>query len=159
MSLDAPIPDDELARIAARRIQKGQAMVRADHTRFSTVTISIPFKHLVPDNQKYGVLVQKGRPRMLLRPQYRAAKDCIQHIARKAMNGARLAMEDVELHARLWMPDARRRDASNYSKLCHDSLQGAVFEDDTQIKCCTWENMGIDRENPRCEITVTRRAA
>lgn len=121
----------------------------------SAVTVTIPFATLKPDNAKYGVI----RGRMLLRAEYRAAKDTIQHIARRAMNRAQPFEGEVELHARLYVPDRRRRDAQNYSKLCCDSLQGSVYLDDTQIKKATWEHCGIDRENPRVEITVRRRVA
>jgi crossover junction endodeoxyribonuclease RusA len=122
---------------------------------FARVTITIPWEHLVPDNAKYGVM----RGRMLLRADYRAAKDTIQHIARRAMKDTLIAEGDVILHAKLYMPDARRRDATNYAKLVQDSIQDAVYTDDTQIKVATWENAGLDRANPRCEVTITRRAA
>lgn len=121
---------------------------------FKGVTLTIPFKYLKPDNQKYGVI----RGRMLLRAEYRAAKDTIQHIARRAMQDAGPTEGTVALHAKLYMPDARRRDATNYAKLLNDSMQGAVYLDDTQIKSATYENAGIDRENPRCEITITPRS-
>lgn len=118
------------------------------------VRIVIPFKHLVRDNGKYGVM----RGRMLLRPEYRQAKDTIEHIARRAILGSQPTLAPVALHARMYMPDARRRDATNYAKLVHDSLQGTVYVDDTQIRIATWENCGIDRENPRCEVTVREAA-
>lgn len=137
----------------AKRSSSSNRLVR--RAPFKGVTLTIPFKHLRPDNAKYGVI----RGRMLLRAEYREAKDTIQAIARRAMKDIETTAATVELHARLWMPDARKRDATNYVKLVHDSLQGAVFHDDTQIKRATWENAGIDRENPRCEITITPRAA
>ena len=121
----------------------------------SAVRVTIPWQYLQADNAKYGVI----RGRMLLRAEYRAAKDTIGHIARAAMRGKPQLMGDLEWEAKLFMPDARRRDATNYAKLTQDSLQGVVYADDTQIKRAIWENAGIDRENPRCEIVVRAREA
>jgi Holliday junction resolvase RusA-like endonuclease len=114
------------------------------------VKVTIPWKYMVPDNQKYGVI----RGRMLLQADYRAAKDTIGHIARRAMEGRPMLGGDLVWEAMLWMPDKRRRDATNYAKICQDSLEHIVYEDDTQIKRATWINAGIDRDAPRCEITV-----
>jgi len=127
--------------------------------RLTEVVISVPFAHLVPDNQKYAATSRGGKARLFLTAEYREAKEYIRLLARRAMQGQQMSDEDVTLYAQLYMPDARRRDATNYAKLFQDSLQSAVYADDTQIKKATWENMGIDRESPRCDITVTRRAA
>jgi Holliday junction resolvase RusA-like endonuclease len=61
----------------------------------------------------------------------------------------------VELVARCWFPDNRKRDASNLAKMLGDSLSGIVLEDDSQIHIETYQRMGIDKANPRVEITVT----
>lgn len=143
------------ARASDQRAKRSTTSNRLRRSAFRGLTITIPFKHLRPDNAKYGVM----RGRMLLRPEYRQAKDTIQAIARRAMQNQEATVGAVQLHARLYMPDARRRDATNYVKLVHDSLQGAVYADDTQITSATWENAGIDRDNPRCEITISPRAA
>jgi Holliday junction resolvase RusA-like endonuclease len=140
--------------VETRDAQKAKRSTASNRLRgFHAVTLTIPWKFLVADNAKYGVI----RGRMLLRAEYRAAKDTIQHIARRAMLETQMAEGDVTLHAKLYMPDARRRDATNYAKLVQDSLQGAVYADDTQIKVATWEHCGIDRDNPRCEIAVSPR--
>lgn len=128
---------------------RGSDFVASQATQHS-VQLSIPWQYLVPDNAKYGVI--KGR--MLLRAPYRAAKDTIQHIARRAMQGRPMLEGDLIWEAKLYMPDARRRDATNYAKLCQDSCQGSIYADDTQIKQATWINAGICRENPRCDIRV-----
>ena len=61
---------------------------------FTGVTLTIPFKYCVSDNDR--VMIQHRQRRIVLRPEYRAAKDTIQHIARKAMNGAAPTEEAVE---------------------------------------------------------------
>jgi Holliday junction resolvase RusA-like endonuclease len=145
------------ANLEARQKEKRSTRSNrlAEKRPFTSLTLSIPWKYLVADNAKYGVL----RGRMLLRPQYRASKDTIQAIARRAMSDTQPCLAHVTLHAKLYVPDLRRRDATNYAKLIQDSLQGAVYTDDTQIKRATWEHCGIDRENPRCDVTITTQEA
>jgi Holliday junction resolvase RusA-like endonuclease len=156
MTIEEKIKAGRAANIAARAKEKRSSRSNwlLDGKKFSGVTITIPWKYLVPDNAKYGVL----RGRMLLKPQYRASKDTIQAIARRAMLGTIPCTANVALHARLYVPDNRRRDATNYAKLVQDSLQGAVYTDDTQIKRATWEHCGLDKENPRAEVTITELA-
>lgn len=143
------IPREKLEAVRQENIRQREAGASHD---VSLVALSIPWAHLVPDNQKYGVI----RGRMLLTAKYRAAKDCIQHIARRAMQQRPMLEGTLIWEAKLYMPDARRRDATNYAKLTQDSLQGVVYADDTQITRATWINAGIDRDNPRCDITVRR---
>lgn len=182
MTLDARPSDEELLRLAsARTVQeqgarsdtapsaqqlvgkKSSRMVMpakgrmAERPAFSSVQIVVPFKHLVSDNRKF--MTMKGTYRLISRPEYRQAKDTIQHIARRAMQGKEAAATDVEINVTLWVPDNRRRDTTNFAKLIQDSMEGYVYLNDTQIKKATYENAGIDRENPRVEITVTKRSA
>jgi Holliday junction resolvase RusA-like endonuclease len=146
MTLDPRPSDADLLALAAKRSEKRPPSAE--------VRVVIPYEHLVPDNQKYAATVQKGKARLFLSGDYREAKDTIGHIARRAMDGR--APYDCSLvwHAKLFVPDNRRRDATNYAKLTQDSLQGSVYLDDTQIKKATWEHCGVDRENPRVEITI-----
>lgn len=54
-----------------------------------------------------------------------------------------------------WMPDARRRDVDNLCKAPLDALGHAgVYEDDSQIQMLMIRKAGIDRENPRIEVTL-----
>lgn len=155
-SLAQKIAAGRQANLEARQKEKRSTRSsRIAEKPFTALTLSIPWKYLVPDNAKYGVL----RGRMLLKPEYRAAKDTIQAIARRAMLDTQPCLAHVTLHAKLYVPDLRRRDATNYAKLVQDSLQGAVYTDDTQIKRSTWEHCGVDRENPRCDVTITTQEA
>jgi Holliday junction resolvase RusA-like endonuclease len=60
----------------------------------------------------------------------------------------------VSLEARFWRPDNRRRDVGNYMKLVEDALTGLVYDDDGQIQTWAISDEGIDRADPRVEITV-----
>lgn len=54
-----------------------------------------------------------------------------------------------------WMPDARRRDIDNLNKAALDAMQAArVFEDDSQVVDLRIRRAGMDRANPRLEITL-----
>lgn len=123
---------------------------------FRGVTITVPFKYCVSDNDR--VMIQHRQRRIVLSPEYRAAKDTIQHIARKAMNGAPPAEEAVEWSAVVHFPN-NRRDLQNASKLLCDSCSGVVYRDDKQIKRASWEWGENDKENPRIVITISPRAA
>lgn len=63
---------------------------------------------------------------------------------------------DIALSARAYFPDARKRDAGNYRKLITDALSGIAYTDDSQLARETWERAGIDRDNPRVDLTITR---
>lgn len=59
------------------------------------------------------------------------------------------------LKLRFFWPDKRRRDYDNYEKITLDILKGILVEDDScwhiKEKCSI--TGGIDKENPRVEIT------
>lgn len=62
----------------------------------------------------------------------------------------------VEISISAWLPDNRRRDADNLFKAPLDALVAAgVLDDDSQIVALSIRKAGIDRENPRLEVTVT----
>lgn len=53
------------------------------------------------------------------------------------------------------MPDRRRRDLDNLLKAANDAMQAArLFEDDSQIVELSIRNAGVDKANPRLEVTL-----
>lgn len=112
--------------------------------------IEIPYALVVPDNRRLTVL----RGKALLSPRYRQAKEKLTWWLRSQYRGAQLHTGPVQIHARAFFPDARRRDAGNGRKLVTDAMEGIVYLDDTQIWKETWERMGIDRTNPRLEVVI-----
>jgi len=60
---------------------------------------------------------------------------------------------DCELDITLFFGDKRRRDVDNFNKLVLDSLQGIVFEDDSQIQKLTITK-NYCKENPRVEVII-----
>lgn len=62
----------------------------------------------------------------------------------------------VEVAIAAWLPDNRRRDADNLFKAPLDALVHAgVIDDDAQILALSIRKAGVDRGNPRLEVTVT----
>lgn len=62
--------------------------------------------------------------------------------------------EKVVCEVRVWWPDKRRRDMNNLAKLTCDTIQEAgLVEDD---KLLLWREMdfGVDKGNPRMELTL-----
>lgn len=60
----------------------------------------------------------------------------------------------VRIHARLYFPDLRVRDAGNYRKFLTDALSGIAYADDSDVWSETWVRAGVDRQNPRVELLV-----
>lgn len=63
--------------------------------------------------------------------------------------------QKVRLSIEAVMPDNRRRDLDNLLKAANDAMQAArVFEDDSQIVDLRIRNAGMDRDNPRLDVTL-----
>ena len=61
----------------------------------------------------------------------------------------------IEMYAKLYFGDKRKRDIDNYNKLLLDSMSGIVYIDDKQIEKLTVEKL-YDKENPRIEVEIKR---
>lgn len=149
----APNPVETRDAQKQKRSSRSNRLARVEP--FTGVEIVVPFKYCLSDNER--VMIQRQQRRIVLRPEYRAAKDTIQHIARKAMNGAAPTEEAVEWRAVVHFPN-NRRDLQNASKLLCDSCSGVVYRDDKQIKRASWEWAENDPENPRIVIHITPRS-
>ena len=60
---------------------------------------------------------------------------------------------DCEMKMDLFFKDKRKHDIDNFGKICIDSLQKIVYNDDSQIQKLTTEKY-IDKLNPRIEIFI-----
>lgn len=94
------------------------------------------------------------RGRMLISAKgrdYREASVMAARVARLVPYGA----GQIAVTIAAYLPDARRRDADNLLKAPLDALAHAgIYADDSQIRKLTIELCGIDRANPRLEITL-----
>ncbi len=111
--------------------------------------IVLPWEGLVPDNRRF--IGGKGH---ILTKRYRAGKELCYTLAMTQVR-QRPAHPDgaIWMHLDFFMPDKRRRDPNNLLKGIADALEGVVYTDDKQITKLSWENMGLDRDQPRVEIS------
>ena len=114
--------------------------------------IVLPWQSLRPDNHRLMPVVRGKRAFLITAPEYRAAKREAE-LRMAAQWRGRMLEGDVSLHAVLWVPDKRKRDVTNYSKLLQDAMTGIVFADDAQVVRALWEKK-LDRDNPRVELTL-----
>lgn len=113
--------------------------------------LTLPWAVVRHDNHR--LIPSRNRRGLIASPEYREGKQAARLLLgaqwrSKPLNGA------VQVFGRVWMPDRRKRDAGNYRKCLTDAMSGICYDDDAQIWRETWERAGIDRENPRIEITV-----
>ena len=116
--------------------------------------VVLPWDAVLHDNHRF-IAIRRGRgARLIASPEYREKKKlaearlCAQWHHTPKLEG------ELKLHADCYFPDRRRRDAGNYRKLITDCLSGIAYADDSQLVSETWERAGLDRENPRIEITL-----
>lgn len=114
-----------------------------------TVSIVLPWKVLVADNARHGVI----RGRILLTSRYREALAAASMLAMTQWKAPSLKTS-VALTVTLYEPDKRRRDIGNYTKLIADALTRVAFVDDSQIDELRLTRGRLDRVNPRAEIEV-----
>lgn len=117
--------------------------------------VTLPWKCLVPDNQRHDVLRVKGGGRRIgLTDKYRRALGAASLLASHQW-GQRPTMRDkVCVTITLYEPDKRRRDVSNYLKMAMDALVRVCFVDDSQIDKLTVIRGELSRVNPRAEIEI-----
>lgn len=124
------------------------------------VTLTLPWSLLLPDNHRLMPVVRKINGRatatLITAPEYRTAKSAAAASIAQQWGFHNVPWTGpVQLHALLWFPDARKRDAGNYRKMLGDALTGVAVEDDSQIHRETWERAGLDRTNPRVVIELS----
>ena len=127
------------------------------------IRFTLPWSALISDNRKYGAATgRKGPtsfPRLVLTPEYRAAK----HKARsEAINAMRLELiqfpalaRPLSLEAKVFVPDSRIHDVCNFAKCAHDAMEGVIFKTDSWLHDVRWIRAGIDVDQPRAELTIT----
>lgn len=120
--------------------------------RWRGQVITLPWAAVRHDNHR--LIPAKGRRGLISSSDYRSAKQTAKLLLAAQWRGKAL-LGAVRLHAKVWMPDLRKRDAGNYRKFVTDSATGICYADDAQLWIETWERAGIDRQNPRIEITLS----
>lgn len=138
---------------AERRIAElyGEEPHAPEPERPSVFRITLPWDMLVTDNVKHANYSGKED-----HVRYSRARDAVKAYGRLAAGlAAPIFTTPVQLTALVWVPDRRKRDVKNFSKVVEDSLEGAAYLNDAQVKRSTWEEAGMDAKYPRAEIEVT----
>jgi len=72
-----------------------------------------------------------------------------------ALTGVRFGSAKVRVSIDAWLPDNRRRDVDNLLKAPLDALcHAGVYDDDSQIVELSIRRAGLDKANPRLEVTL-----
>jgi len=72
-----------------------------------------------------------------------------------AVGKARFGSSKVRVRIEAWLPDNRRRDVDNLLKAPLDALcHAGIYDDDSQIVELSIRRAGLDKANPRLEITL-----
>ena len=116
--------------------------------------ITIPWEHCISKNNKVTVW-GKGRP--ALTAQYRNAKASIFKIANETTSGPKYK-EPVKIRFDVFEPNRRRRDILNYTQVICDGIEDVAYDNDARICYVIVKRCGLDKENPRIEVTVTKYA-
>jgi Holliday junction resolvase RusA-like endonuclease len=112
------------------------------------VKVVLPWVVLVSDNLRKGLVKEAWR-------KYKTGRDAAHALALCQVTGKRPRYtEPVTVEVLLWLPNDRRRDPTNILKASLDALSGVAYDDDKRIRSLAWLVMGVDRQNPRAEITV-----
>lgn len=114
--------------------------------------ITLPWGCLVSDNLRKGLAKEAWR-------RYKAGRDAAHMVALSQVRGERPRFRcPVNVELLFWLPDERKRDPSNLLKAVLDALKAVAYDDDSRVRSLSFLVMGVDKDNPRVEITVTDRA-
>ena len=113
------------------------------------IKITIPGNPL-SDNHLYG---HRAFGRRVIKYMTKKGKDYRELVKKCIINPIVSIKCPVEMHINVYFGDKRKRDIQGHLKCLIDSLQGIVYEDDSQIKLITAEK-NYDKEIPRSEVIV-----
>lgn len=120
------------------------------------VTIALPWHVLASDNLRKRYAPGKDNNWK----EYKACRDAAHLEAMKQVRRRPVfAGVDVAVSIAFWLPDRRRRDPNNLTKMICDALTGVAYEDDAQIADLRWTRAGYDKADPRAVLTIARRTA
>lgn len=109
-------------------------------------------------NSQQIVLAKNGKRFVIQSKQYLAyEKDCLWQL--KIQYKGEIITDKLDLQLHYYMPDKRKPDLINLMQATCDILEKAkVIENDKNIVSFDGSMiMGIDKDNPRCEIKIERR--
>jgi Holliday junction resolvase RusA-like endonuclease len=116
------------------------------------IRLTIPFGALASDNTR-----NKRRGGKAHSSAYKESRDAIYLHALNQIRGERPAIAEgpIEVRFRFYPPNWRH-DQQSFFKVILDSLQGVAYANDRQLRSLSHLVVDVDRENPRCEVTISR---
>ena len=112
------------------------------------VGVTIPWGALASDNLRKGLDHVRYA-------EYKTARDAAHALALTQVPlRPWFGSGSVRVMVRFWLPDHRRRDPNNLTKMLCDALTGVAYTDDAQIRALSWDVAGHDPNEPRAECKV-----
>lgn len=96
----------------------------------------------------------QGRPRVLLSKRGREYKQAVRGIALSERVQRYGAHVRLEVRMTVHFQTKRRADIDNLLKGALDSLKGLAFVDDEQVDRIVLQRGGVDKGDPRIEVTI-----
>jgi len=113
------------------------------------VTLVLPWSCLMSDNRHRGPVSSRADAAAYKLARTRAHAEAAEQWGPRAPFSGRIA-----LIARIFPPNAQRRDVGNFAKCLKDALCGVAYADDVQVVDERWIRAAIDIDRPRAEITI-----
>lgn len=104
-------------------------------------------------NDLYKFTCRLGYPKVYMVKAGKDLKEVYRWIARTSWKGEPISGRKIALKVVLYFKDERRHDIDNYNKILFDSMNGIVWEDDSQIDELEIRKT-VDKSNPRIEVQV-----
>lgn len=144
------VPAEKAARIARADVHRAAQRSPAPAPAPSgPVTLVLPWSCLISDNRHRGPVSSRADSAAYKLARTRA------HAAAAEQWGAYAPFAGrISLLARIFPPNAQRRDIGNFAKCVKDSLSGVAYADDVQVVDERWIRAAIDVDRPRAEITI-----
>ena len=113
------------------------------------VTLVLPWSALISDNRHRGPVSSRADAAAYKLARTRAHGEAAEQWGLRAPFSGRIA-----LIARIFPPNAARRDVGNFAKCLKDALSGVAYADDVQVVDERWIRAAIDVDRPRAEVTI-----
>ncbi|HXE59489.1 MAG TPA: RusA family crossover junction endodeoxyribonuclease [Gemmatimonadaceae bacterium] len=113
------------------------------------VTLVLPWSCLISDNRHRGPVSSRADAAAYKLARTRAHAEAAEQWGPRAPFSGRIA-----LVARIFPPNAQRRDVGNFAKCVKDALSGVAYADDVQVVDERWIKAAIDVDRPRAEILI-----
>jgi len=147
------VPPEKATRAASHTrsavLPVGSRVVTPAAAPTGPVTLVLPWSCLISDNRHRGPVSSRADAAAYKLARTRAHGEAAEQWGLRAPFSGRIA-----LIARIFPPNAARRDVGNFAKCLKDALSGVAYADDVQVVDERWIRAAIDVDRPRAEVTI-----